>query len=218
MGAMLSCLFCRPKVINKNIKNKNQKNNKLMKKADYNDKNLAVDILTKSFDTNQSVNYIVKQDHKGIKRVSALMNYSFEVCYLFGDVFLSEDKKGCALVLYPDKKKTTLKSILLDVKLIISCIGIENIKKALARESKIKQLQPKLLMCYLWFIGVDPEYQSKGIGSDLLHDLIEDSVLKERPIYLETSTLKNLPWYKKFGFHIYNELDLSYKLFFLKRD
>ncbi len=189
-----------------------------MKKADYNDKNLVVDILTKSFDTNQSVNYIVKQDQKRIKRVSALMDYSFEVCYLFGDVFLSEDKKACALVLYPDKKKTTLKSILLDVKLIFSCIGIENIKKALARESKIKQLQPKDRMYYLWFIGVEPQYQNEGIGSDLLDDIIRDSDHKERPIYLETSTLKNLPWYKKFGFQIYNELDLSYKLFFLKRE
>lgn len=188
-----------------------------MKKADYNDKNLVVDILTKSFDTNQSVNYIVKQDQKRIKRVSALMDYSFEVCYLFGDVFLSEDKKACALVLYPDKKKTTLKSILLDVKLIFSCIGIENIKKALARESKIKQLQPKDRMYYLWFIGVEPQYQNEGIGSDLLDDIIRDSDHKERPIYLETSTLKNLPWYKKFGFQVYNELDLSYKLFFLKR-
>lgn len=189
-----------------------------MKKADYNDKNLVVDILTKSFDTNQSVNYIVKQDQKRIKRVSSLMDYSFEVCYLFGDVFLSEDKKACALVLYPDKKKTTLKSILLDVKLIISCIGIENIKKALARESKIKQLQPKELMYYLWFIGVDPEYQNEGIGSILLDEIIKDSKHKQRPIYLETSTLKNLPWYKKYGFQIYNELELSYKLFFLKRE
>ncbi len=188
-----------------------------MKKADYNDKNLVVDILTKSFDTNQSVNYIVKQDQKRIKRVNALMDYSFQVCYLFGNVFLSEDKKACALVLYPDKKKTTLKSILLDVKLILNCIGIENIKKALARESKIKQKQPKDQMYYLWFIGVEPKYQNEGIGSDLLDDIIRDSDHKERPIYLETSTLKNLPWYKKFGFQVYNELDLSYKLFFLKR-
>lgn len=35
-----------------------------MQKAEYNDKDLIVDILTKSFDTNQSVNYIVKQDEK----------------------------------------------------------------------------------------------------------------------------------------------------------
>jgi len=189
-----------------------------MKKADHNDKNLVVDILTKSFDTNQSVNYIVKQDQKRVKRISALLNYSFEVCHMFGDVFLSDDRKACALILYPDKKKTTLKSILLDIKLIFSCIGVENIKKALSRESKIKQLQPKELMYYLWFVGVDPEYQNEGIGSILLYEIIKDSKHKQRPIFLETSTLKNLPWYKKYGFQIYNELELSYKLFFLKKE
>jgi GNAT superfamily N-acetyltransferase len=189
-----------------------------MKNADYKDKNLVIDILTKSFDTNQSVNYIAKQDGKRLKRISALMDYSFEVCYMFGDVFLSDDRKACALILYPDKKKTTLKSILLDIKLIFSCIGVENIKKALASESKIKQLQPKELMYYLWFIGVDPEYQNEGLGSSLLDVIIKDSKHKQRPIYLETSTLKNLPWYKKYGFQIYNELELSYKLFFLKRE
>ncbi|MES2446625.1 MAG: GNAT family N-acetyltransferase [Bacteroidota bacterium] len=188
-----------------------------MKKAEYNEKNLIVDILTKSFESNQSVNYIVKQDEKKLKRIEALMNYSFEVCYLFGDVFLSDDNKACALVLYPDKKKTTIKSIMLDVNLILSCVGIENIKKTLDREAIIKKIQPKVPMYYLWFIGVDPEYQNTGIGSELLKEIIEDSRRKEQPIYLETSTLKNLPWYKKFGFDIYHEADLSYKLFFLKK-
>lgn len=188
-----------------------------MKKAEYKDKSLVIDILTKSFDTNQSVNYIVKQDKHRRKRVSALMDYSFEACYLFGDVFLSDDKKACALVTYPDKKKTTLKSILLDVKLILSCVGLKNIKKTIARESAINKIQPKEPKYYLWFIGVDPEYQSEGIGSVLLNEIVEDSEHKKRTIYLETSTLKNLPWYEKFGFDIYHELDLSYKLFFLKR-
>ena len=189
-----------------------------MKKANYHDKNLVVDILTKSFETNQSVNYIVKQDKKRIKRISALMNYSFEVCYTFGDVFLSDEEKACALVLYPDKKNTTFKSILLDLKLVFSCIGLGNIKKALARESKIRQLQPKCIMSYLWFIGVYPQCQNQGIGNKLLDNVIKDSYKKQRSVYLETSTLKNLPWYKKFGFQIYNQLDLTYKLFFLRKE
>ncbi len=189
-----------------------------MKKAEYNEKNLIVDILTKSFESNQSVNYIVKQDEKKLKRIEALMNYSFEVCYLFGDVFLSDDNKACALVLYPDKKKTTIKSIMLDVNLILSCVGIENIKKTLDREAIIKKIQPKVPMYYLWFIGVDPDFQNTGIGSVFLDELVEDSRVKGRPIYLETSTLKNLPWYQKFGFNIYHEADLSYKLFFLRRE
>lgn len=57
-----------------------------MKKATYRDKDLIVDILAKSFDTNQSVNYIVKQDNRRLQRIKALMDYSFEVCYLFGDI------------------------------------------------------------------------------------------------------------------------------------
>ena len=189
-----------------------------MTKAAYSNKNLVVGILSKSFDDNQSVNYIAKQDSKRTERIRALMDYSFEVCYAFGEVFLSDDKNACALVLFPDQKRTSLKSILLDAKLIFSCVGIGNIQKALSRESKIKNLQPKELMYYLWFIGVDPKYQNSGAGTKLLNDLIKDSSLQKRPIYLETSTLKNIPWYKKFGFSTYNELDLGYKLFFLKRE
>ncbi len=90
-----------------------------MRKAELSDKDLIVDILTRSFETNQSVNYIVKQDKQRLDRIAVLMDYSFEVCYMYGDVFLSDDKKACALVTYPDKKKTTLKSVLLDVKLIL---------------------------------------------------------------------------------------------------
>ena len=189
-----------------------------MTRADRTDKNLVVDILTKSFDDNQSVNYIVQQDSKRPERIRALMDYSFEVCHLFGEVFLSDDKNACALILFPDQKRTSLKSILLDVKLILSCVGIRNIKKALTRESKIKNLQPKELMYYLWFIGVNPLYQNTGTGTKLLQEVIEDAKIHKRSIYLETSTLKNIPWYKKFGFDIYNELDLGYNLFFLKRE
>lgn len=107
---------------------------------------------------------------------------------------------------------------MLDAKLIFSCVGLTNINKALSRDTKIKNLQPKEFMYYLWFIGVYPEYQNTGTGTKLLNDLIDESNIQKRPIYLETSTLKNIPWYKKFGFDVYNELDLGYNLFFLKRE
>ena len=145
------------------------------------------------------------------------MDYSFEVCSMFGEVLLSDDRRACALVLYPDRKRTTLKSIWLDLKLIFNCIGLSNVVKAMDRESKIKKIQPKERMCYLWFIGVNPIYQGSGIGSKLLREIIEESEMEDRPIYLETSTMKNLPWYKKLGFEVYDKLNLSYSLYFLKR-
>ncbi len=188
-----------------------------MIKANDKDKELIIDILAKSFVTNKSVNYLIKLGKNKLSRIRYLMSYAFEVCYLSGEVLLSEDQKACALLIYPDSKKPTLKSVWLDIKLIFFCIGLQNIRKILKREALIKKLQPKERMTYLWFIGVHPEYQNQGIGSALLNELITHNTLKNQPIYLETSTLKNLPWYQKLGFTIYHELDLGYTLYFLKR-
>ena len=189
-----------------------------MIRAEHKDKKIVTDILANSFGENKSVNYIIRQDNRKSEHLQKLMEYSFEICYLFGEVFLSDDKKSCALIIFPDKKKTILKSILLDINLIVSCIGIAHIKRAMRREAKIKQLQPKVPMYYLWFIGVDPSEQNKGIGTALMKEIIDESESKKRPIYLETSTLKNIPWYERFGFKIYDELDLGYKLFFMKKE
>ena len=189
-----------------------------MIKAKYTDKSIVVDILTKSFDTNKSVNFVIPQDEKRVARISELMAYSFEMCFAFGVVFLSPDKKACALILFPDKKRTTIKTILWDLKLILNGIGITNIGKVMNRESKIKKIHPKELMYYGWFGGVDPKYQNNGVFTKLLNGLIQDSILKKRSFFLETSTLQNLPFYKKYGFQIYQELDLGYKLYFMKRE
>jgi len=176
-----------------------------------------IEILTDAFETNKSVNYIVKQDDLRRRRIRFLMEYSVAVCELFGEVLLSDDRKACALLLYPQNKKTTLKTILLDIKLIFKSIGITGISKTLSRESKIKSIQPKEPICYLWFIGTDPKVQHTGIGSKLMEQIISISNEKQLPLYLETSTTENLKWYNNFQFEIYNELQLDYKLFFLKR-
>jgi ribosomal protein S18 acetylase RimI-like enzyme len=185
----------------------------MIKPATLKDREIIIDILVNSFQDNKSVNYIIKQDKKRLFRIRKLMEYSFDVCLLFGSIFISDDKKGCALVLYTNKRKSSFEAILLDVKLVLYCCGIMNVGKALKRESKIRAFHPKQPFTHLWFIGVLPSEQNKGIGSAILKHVIND----DSTVYLETSTLKNLPWYKKFGFEIYNELSLGYTLYLLKK-
>ncbi|OJW14279.1 GNAT family N-acetyltransferase [Mucilaginibacter sp. 44-25] len=188
-----------------------------MIKATSKEKLLVVRLLTQSFIDNQSVNYIIQQDDYKIKRLRALVEYSFEMCLKFGDVWITEQEDGCALILYPHLKKISLLAIWLDVKLIFQAIGIAGIFKALRRESLIRKIQPKHPMAYLWFIGVDPRAQHAGQGSLLLADIIASATKNGLPLFLETSTISNLAWYKKFAFEIYDQLDLGYTLYFLKR-
>jgi len=184
--------------------------------ATKNDKATVVGILVQAFIDNKSVNYII-QHEKSSKELQALMEYSFETCLLFGQVFLSDERNACALILYPQNKKTGIQSIWLDIKLIFRAIGLSRIKIALDRESKIKALQPKIPMSYVWFIGVSPNSQRSGSGTKMMREIIQVSDQIGLPVFLETSTLENLPWYQHLGFEIYNKLDLTYSLYFLRR-
>lgn len=187
-----------------------------MKKATKEAKFKVVNILTKAFDTNLSVNYIVKQDKHRVERIRALMDYSFDMCSKYGEVYLSADENACALVLFPELKKDNLWTICKDIELIAKSIGFSNIFKALKRESKIKATQLKGDIYYIWFVGVDPSNQNKGLGSELLSMLLSEAERMKRTVCLETSTSRNIPWYQKNGFQIYDKINLGYQLFFLK--
>jgi hypothetical protein len=188
-----------------------------MIEASHKDKACIVEILTNAFDTNKSVNYIIKQDSKRIERIKNLIDYSFEMCFRFGKVYLSEDKKACALILLPHLKKTTISSALLDIQLVFKSIGLKNTGKVMKREKIINSFHPKTPFIYLWFIGVNPEFQGHGVGSKLLQQIITESDKLALPVYLETSTEENIPWYHKHGFQQYNAFETPYRLCFFKQ-
>lgn len=188
-----------------------------MLRADYRDKNRVVQILAASFDDNKSVNFIVKQDGCRAVRLRKLMEYSFELCHRYGAVWLSEDRNACALVLFPHLKKSFYHSLRLDLSLAVSVIGLSNLGKVIRRESAIKKLHPREPFYYLWFIGVSPEFQNKGLGTEMLKQVLREAEKETLPVYLETSVPRNVAWYEKFGFSIYTKLDFGYELFCLQR-
>ncbi|HEV7231181.1 MAG TPA: GNAT family N-acetyltransferase [Bacteroidia bacterium] len=189
--------------------------NELHKSIGKKNRERIIDILCQSFDKNKSVNFVIKPSVNRKPGIRALMQYSLEICDMFGQIYLNSEQDACALVLFPEKKRTTLKTVLLDAKLALSCVGITRIWKILDREAKIKAHYPKTPICYLWFIGVSPEKQSKGKGSSLMRQIIEEH--DNTPIYLETSVPQNIAFYKRFGFDVYADLSFDHQLFLLRR-
>jgi ribosomal protein S18 acetylase RimI-like enzyme len=187
-----------------------------MVEATAGDKALIVDILSEAFLENKSVNYLVPQDRKRRDRLRKLIEYSFDICRQSGKAVLSDDRKACALLIFPERKKTTLKTIGLMVDLIRNSIGVGNIIKAARRESRIAARHPQGSLYHLWFIGVSPEDQGKGSGGRLLKEIQQEAGTLNRTVVLETSTLQNLPWYEKHGFTIYDQLEFTYTLYLLK--
>ncbi|MBO9619915.1 MAG: GNAT family N-acetyltransferase [Niabella sp.] len=187
-----------------------------MREAQMKDKDRIVEILTRSFEANRSVNYIIPGDRKREARLKALMAYSFDFCKRNGEVFLTDNEEGCALVVFPEKRKFTVTGVMKDIRLIFTGIGLANLAKTMRRESLIKKHHPGGPIYYLWYIGVAPAAQGKGIGTALLSELAQRGTTLNRTICLETSTKKNLPWYEKNGFSTYKIIEFGFPVYFMR--
>ena len=192
-----------------------------MIKADKIHKEKVIEILSECFETNKSVNWIVKQDSKRKERIRYLMEYSFEACIETGQIYLTEDLTGVIICSNSDDKLPILEEAYLTVQYVLKVTGVDGIAKALRRESYINQYHPQdEEFLYIWFIGLEKTEQGKGIGSAMLQEVIDKSNKEKIPVYVETSNESSLNFYKKHGFEVYHippEDMFGFILYFMRR-
>ena len=68
---------------------------------------------------------------------------------------------------------------------------------------------PRGLYHYLWFLGVEPEHQGRGLGSELLRSFTAKADSEQQPCYLETDRERNVGFYQRHGFELLGESILA---------
>jgi GNAT superfamily N-acetyltransferase len=68
---------------------------------------------------------------------------------------------------------------------------------------------PRELHYYLPFVGVDPEWQGRGLGSAVLAPVLERCDREGMPAFLEASTPRNRALYERHGFAVSEEFKLG---------
>lgn len=164
------------------------------------DRQALLRILQHSFAENKAVNFAVRGGEKNEKGRQILLEYALWQAESFGEVMINEGKDAAALLIEPQKKRTSIRSILWDLHLVLRSIGILRIAKVLRRDAQVKKHYPHSPYLYLWFIGVDVQAQGLGKGGQLLTSIKEVAASKGLPIYLATSTERNFAFYESHGF------------------
>jgi ribosomal protein S18 acetylase RimI-like enzyme len=62
---------------------------------------------------------------------------------------------------------------------------------------------------YLPFVGVDPDWQGRGIGAALMRPVLDRCDADGMPAYLEASTPRNRALYERHGFDVIEEFELG---------
>lgn len=191
-----------------------------MRKATIIDKQLVSEILLSAFlplKESNSINLVVKQDEKRIERMQILMEYLFEKAFCFGEVFISKNNKACILLKYTDKEKPTLKTILLNIKLVHKCIGIGRVFEVLKRQRLVNKNYPKEKHIRPIIMGVKKECKGNGTAARLMIKVKNKFKNNQLPIIIDTASENNAQLYQKLEFKIIKKDEsLGFPIYFLR--
>ena len=183
-------------------------------------KERVISILAKAFEHNISVNYAIFPGEKKQQRIRDLIDYSYEIAKIKGEILINSSFSAAAIFTYSDKKVNSFRQFFLDLKLIYKVIGFKRAKKLARRSELLRSFRPKTSYIYLGYIGVDPLLAQKGEGTAILKQVMAKAEDLKIPIYLETSMQENLPFYKKHGFEVYHQENVNesgYITYFIRK-
>ena len=190
-----------------------------MHQAKRKDRTKVVNIITKAFEHNPGVNWMLSENGNPTKKIKRLADYAFVKCYNRNGVLISTNGKGVALFYRSDKKIFSLQEIYYEIRFGLFSIKPTKLKEVLQRESYRKSKRPKNEpYYYFWFLGVLKE--GANAGFELNNELINIASKEGIPIYLETSVERNKLIYERIGYETYDywqDDKKGIKFWFMKR-
>lgn len=175
-----------------------------IRKAGKDDLETILDILGDAFVDDPVVNWVTPK--------TKYARYAFELtvpsCIGHGLTFVAEDGSGAASWLPPGVALESPVTPSVVLKGLVE-YGPGSLLRALATLVQSQRRHPKEDYYYLFTIGALRSARGRGVGSALMREGLARCDADHMPAYLESSNLKNLPFYRKHGFEVVDELRLA---------
>jgi GNAT superfamily N-acetyltransferase len=112
---------------------------------------------------------------------------------------------GAALWSPPGKWKPPASRLLRSAPAFLRVIG-SRLPAAMRVMGATDRKHPKPHHWYLSTLGTEPDFQRKGVGSALIQPVLDRCDVEGVPAYLESSKEINVPYYRRHGFEVTDEV------------
>jgi GNAT superfamily N-acetyltransferase len=114
-------------------------------------------------------------------------------------VFADEDGVGVAIWKAPNQWKISTADMLRTMPAMLRAFGTKT-PRLIGALSAIEKVHPKEEHYYLEALGTRQDMQSRGVGSAVLRHTLDRCDTEGMPAYLESSNVRNIPFYARHGF------------------
>jgi ribosomal protein S18 acetylase RimI-like enzyme len=178
-----------------------------VRKATMADVDRLGDVLGRAFDDDPIFRAILPDDAQRRRALPILFREWTRLLHVPLDAaWTTDDVSGGALWSPPGKWKIGLVDEAKMAPKMIRALGsrvVASLRVLFAIESRHPKDKPHH---YLRVLGCDPSRQGQGVGSRLLRPMLERCDAQREPAYLESSNGKNLPFYRRHGFEVVDEV------------
>lgn len=175
-----------------------------VRKATPGDLDAIVDILGDAFEDDPVMRWVTQK--------TSYPRYAFGLtvpsCLGHGHTYIAADGAGAASWLPPGVGLESPVSMGVIWKGLRE-YGPGSLIRGLATLVQTQKHHPKEQYYYLFTIGALRSARGRGVGSALMQEGLAKCDEEHMPAYLESSNVKNLPFYRKHGFEVVDELRLA---------
>jgi ribosomal protein S18 acetylase RimI-like enzyme len=169
------------------------------------DQDLAVGTLVLAFSADPAARWLYRDSQQYLANFPDFIRSFAGAAFEHGSAYCAGGYSGAALWLppeiHPDEQALA--------KLIRRTVCEQDQAAVFAVLEEMDSYHPAEPHWYLPMIGVDPAQQGKGCGSALLAYALARCDLDGEPAYLESSSPKNIPLYKRHGFELLGTIQVG---------
>ena len=114
-------------------------------------------------------------------------------------VFTGDDGIGAAIWKAPNQWKLPTGDMVRALPAMLRAFGTKA-PRMIGAFNAIEKVHPKEEHYYLEALGTRQDMQSKGVGSAMIGHMLERCDAEGMPAYLESSNVRNVPFYARHGF------------------
>ena len=173
----------------------------------------AGEVLARAFHDDPFWVWLLPDESKRSRVVPWVMGVAARFGHGYGDVYTTAGKvEGAAIWFAPGTFPVSLVRQMLSGWILAPLkLGPSAFARLTSITNYLEQLHKRDVPprhWYLWFLGVDPPRQGRGVGGAIIQPTLARADGEGVPCYLETVTARNVPFYQKHGFEVVVEGDL----------